>query len=458
MMIDWQAGYRLGISKQHRARNADSRRTDSGQALNYSFVRFFGPANRARTQAWTVFVIAACATALLCISLPVMAQTDRGDACLVAGQWATQVGAEFRQATAAEVVAQARDVRFVMLGEAHDNADHHLWQLQALGMLLGARNELVIGMEMFPRRVQPVLDRWIAGELTESELLQQTEWARVWRFDPDLYLPILRFARLNRISVVALNVERSLISEIGASGLQAIPSERREGVTDPAPASTDYRDILESSFLQHSKAGDSEFENFVDAQLFWDRAFAQGLADSAAVYPMALIVGIMGSGHLRYGHGVPHQLRAMGHRQAKVWLPMNVSTSCDQLSEVADSVFAVHSNPVHSNPVDAKPRLGVYLGDDAGAAGVREVVAGSVAQGAGLMSGDRILAAAGLQIRSSEDLIAIVRRQSPGTWLPMTVERKGEKLELVAKFPAGDSASVGADTQHDSNRDEQEDN
>jgi S1-C subfamily serine protease len=107
---------------------------------------------------------------------------------------------------------------------------------------------------------------------------------------------------------------------------------------------------------------------------------------------------------------------------------------------------------------DAKPRLGVYLGDDTGAAGVREVVAGSVAQGAGLMSGDRILAAAGLQIRSSDDLIAIVRRQSPGTWLPMTVERKGEKLELVAKFPAGDSASVGADTQHDSNRDTQEDN
>jgi len=398
-------------------------------------------------------VIVAAAWALLCNSAPVIAQPATDDTCLVPGQWATQVGAGFRTVMAAEVLAQVRDVQFVLLGEAHDNADHHLWQLQSLGMLLGARDKLVIGMEMFPRRVQPVLDRWVAGELTESALLRQTEWAQVWRFNPDLYLPILRFARLNRIPVVALNVERSLISDIGARGLQAIPPERREGVTDPAPASSDYRNTLRSSFDQHSKAGDSEFEHFVDAQLFWDQAFAQALADAAAANPAALVVGIIGIGHLRHGHGVPHQLRAMGNRRTTVWLPLDASTRCDRLSGIADSVFAIGSDPM-----DARPRLGVYLGDDAGAAGVREVVPGSVAEGAGVIAGDRILAAAGVSIRSSDDLIAVVHRQSPGTWLPMTVERNGERMELVAKFPAGDASLGASGMQRDSSHDADKDN
>ena len=398
-------------------------------------------------------MIVAVAWTLLCNSAPVIAQPARDDICLVPGQWATQVDAGFRTVTSAEVLAQARDAQFVLLGEAHDNADHHLWQLQSLGMLLSARDKLVIGMEMFPRRVQPVLDRWIAGELTESALLQQTEWSQVWRFNPDLYLPILRFARLNRIPVVALNVERSLISDIGARGLQAIPRERREGVTDPAPASSDYRNTLRSSFHQHSKSGDSEFEHFVDAQLFWDQAFAQALADAAAANPAALIAGIIGTGHLRHGHGVPHQLRAMGNRRTTVWLPLDASTPCDRLSGIADSVFATGSDPM-----DARLRLGVYLGDDAGAAGVRKVVPGSVAEGAGLIAGDRILAAAGVSIRSSDDLIAVVHRQSPGTWLPLTVERNEERLELVAKFPARDAALDAAGMQRNSSQETDKDN
>lgn len=389
---------------------------------------------------------------MLCICATALAQSETVDTCLVPAHWSAPAVVELRQVAATDVLSQARDARFVLLGEAHDNADHHLWQVQALGMLLGVRNELVIGMEMFPRRVQPVLDRWIAGELTESALLEQSEWARVWRFDADLYLPILRFARLNRIPVVALNVDRSLVSEIGARGLGAVPPERREGVTEPAPASTAYRNMLKASFHQHRNSGDAEFEFFVEAQLFWDRAFAQALADAAAAHPAALIVGIIGSGHLRHGHGVPHQLRSIGEPHTKVWLPMDASTNCDQLAGIADSVFAVRSRPMATGP-----RLGVYLQDGAGGAGVREVVPGSVADDAGVISGDRVLAAAGVQVDSGDDLIAIVRRQSPGTWLPMTIERDGKRIELVAKFPAGDFTSNLLDIQREADPGEDQD-
>ena len=34
-----------------------------------------------------------------------------------------------------------------------------------------------------------------------------------------------------------------------------------------------------------------------------------------------------------------------------------------------------------------------------------------------------------------KDVIKVVRRQAFGSWLPMIVERDGENLEIITKFP-----------------------
>jgi hypothetical protein len=72
-----------------------------------------------------------------------------------------------------------------------------------------------------------------------------------------------------------------------------------------------------------------------------------------------LIVGIMGSGHLRFGHGVPHQLRDLGVRSIGTLLPMAASSPCEELGPgLADAVFMVPTPPLV--PI-APPRLGVAL-------------------------------------------------------------------------------------------------
>lgn len=379
--------------------------------------------------------LAATLIASVCVVSAVSAPAAAAE-CLDGGTWAAPDAQGAVPTSGSLALTRARQSDFVLLGEAHDNPDHHLWQLQSLGMLFGSRSDLVIGMEMFPRRVQPVLDRWIAGELSESEFLEQSDWNQVWRFDPDLYLPLLRFARLNRIPLIALNVERGLITDIGMRGLTAIDPARREGITDPAPASDGYRDMLKSSFDLHGMPDEAMFENFVEAQLVWDRAFAQGLADARVAHSSALVVGIIGSGHLQYGFGVPHQLRAMGHENVTVWLPVSQTVSCSELTRIADAVFVIED--AARTP---SPRLGVFLLDDEDGATVREVLPDSVADRAGLAGGDRVVTAAGLPVQTSDDIIAIVRRQSPGTWLPLTISRNGETLELVAKFPAPGTAN-----------------
>jgi uncharacterized iron-regulated protein len=370
--------------------------------------------------------------ALVCLVCGVFTVTHNAAAnCFNAGTWAIPDSQGALPTTADRILDNASAADFVLLGEAHTNPDHHLWQLQSMAMLLGKRDHLVIGMEMFPRRAQPVLDRWIAGDLTEPQLLQQVDWNRVWGYDPDFYLPILRFARLNRIPLVALNVDRSLIAQTGATGWAAIAPEQREGVGDPAPASDAYRKFLQQSFAQHGRPDESAFEQFVQAQLVWDRAFAEALAKAASEHPQSLVVGVIGSGHLRYGYGVPNQLRSLGRRNILVWLPVDAADQCDELAGIADAVFGIADHE-HETP----PRLGVSLQDTANGTEIRDVVPGSVADATGLVAGDRIVTAAGIQVHDLADVIAVVRRQPPGTWLPLTISRDGKTMDVVAKFPA----------------------
>jgi uncharacterized iron-regulated protein len=50
------------------------------------------------------------------------------------------------------------------------------------------------------------------------------------------YLPLFHFARINRIPMLALNVERELVQSVRARGLDGVPPEKREGLTVAAPA------------------------------------------------------------------------------------------------------------------------------------------------------------------------------------------------------------------------------
>ena len=353
---------------------------------------------------------------------------------------------------AEQVFARLADSRIVLLGEAHTAMAHHRWQLYMLSALHSRQSNLVVGFEMLPRRVQSSLDDWSAGTLTEEEFLEQAEWQKVWGYDPDLYLPLLHFVRLNRLPAISLNIDRELVSQVSQQGWQALDDSQRMGLSDPAPASDAYRDSLAQLFAYKQILAETEededapepdldeimdsdaFSNFVDAQLTWDRAMAEALAAAHRRDPKATVVGIVGRGHLEYGYGIPHQLADMGIDDVDVLLPLDATATCDPLPvDLASAVFVVDAES--EEPVAPRPRLGVIIeGSDAGVR-VSQVVEGSVAAQCGLLEGDLIEAAAGFNTTTNVSLIEIIQRQAPGTWLPLKVRRGDETLELLAKFP-----------------------
>ena len=99
---------------------------------------------------------------------------------------------------------------------------------------------------------------------------------------------------------------------------------------------------------------------------------------------------------------------------------------------LADAVFAL---PQVATAKPEPPRLGVRLEESEGGVRIADVTAGSLADKTGLEAGDRLLVVAGVEVKKLTPVIAAIRLQPAGTWLPMRVKRGDETLDLVVKFP-----------------------
>lgn len=365
--------------------------------------------------------------------------------CVALGDWVVPGSG---RTTQQDVIARAAKASVVLLGETHVNADHHRWQLQTLVALHAARPNMIIGFEMFPRRVQAALDQWVAGQLSEKEFLRVAEWDRVWNTDANLYLPLFHFARMNRIPMRALNIETNLRRQVAEKGFYGIPVEEREGLTHPAEPSQAYVDYLLPIYKQHDRKDkqkgeiaqdDADFRRFIGGQQLWDRAMAQILQQAVKESTGAekpLVVGVMGTGHVLHGFGVTHQLHDLGVRNVAALLPWDSDKSCKNLvTGVADAVFGVLPHVSESFRPQFQ-RLGIRYEMGRGGAVVLQVEKNSIAEAAKLQDSDVIVEMAGLPLKETEDVINIVKRQSPGSWLPLTIKRDEQELQIIAKFPA----------------------
>jgi uncharacterized iron-regulated protein len=381
-------------------------------------------------------LLLAAATLAAAVAAPARAHPG----CAAEGAWTVPGGARI---AAQDILGRAADAQVTLLGEAHDSADHHRWELHTATALATLRPKLVLGFEMFPRRVQGALDRWVAGELNEADFLKASDWANVWGDEAAFYMPLFQFARLNRIPMLALNVERNLVRKVGAQGFASVPVEQREGLSAPAAARPAYLARLFEAYSKHPEKkasaparSDPEFSRFVEAQLTWDRAMAQALADAAARAPEALIVGIMGSQHIAHGEGVPHQLGSLGIRHVVSLLPWDHEDDCTGFdANLASAVYGLPYAPPEP-PAPPPTLLGIRIEPVAGGIRVAAVSPGSIAEAGGLQAEDVLIEAAGQAVATTQALKAIVTGMRPGTWLPLKAKRSGAQIELTAKFPA----------------------
>ncbi|WP_372684034.1 ChaN family lipoprotein [Desulfosarcina sp.] len=213
------------------------------------------------------------------------------------------------------LIADLADARVVYVGESHTNPHHHAIQLEVIQGLVQTNPHLTIGMEMFDHTYQPVLDKWTAGELDQTDFIEKTHCYANWRFDFDLYRDILEYAKEKGLRIIALNVPFFIPSRIRVGGLASLSEADRMHLPDTIDTTdADHRAYLEEIFNMHAFSGREAFDFFYEAQCTWEDAMAEAVAEHLGSGKMVVLAG---NGHIIRKFGIPDRAFARSNAPFK---------------------------------------------------------------------------------------------------------------------------------------------
>jgi uncharacterized iron-regulated protein len=270
-------------------------------------------------------------------------------------------------------------------------------------------------MEMFQRPFQQALDEYIEGKTDEKGFLRSSEYFSRWGFDYHLYGDILRFAREEKIPVVALNIKREIVDKVSRNGIDSLTEEEKRELPDGMDmADEEYRERLREVFETHESAGSRDFANFYQSQIIWDEIMAQSIDEYLRKNPDRQMVVIAGSGHLAFKSGIPRRVfRRNGLDYAVLINDDSVEAG------IADFVLF----PPPAKMVSA-PRLMALLSEEGGKVTIKGFPDRSVSEKAGLEKGDIVISMDNEPITRVDDIKIFLFYKKAGDIIDVRVLRK----------------------------------
>ncbi|HEX3159914.1 MAG TPA: ChaN family lipoprotein [Gemmatimonadaceae bacterium] len=214
----------------------------------------------------------------------------------------------------------------VLVGEQHDDPGTHRMEAAILDGLARRGRRVAVSLEMFERDVQGVVDGYLAGRLSETELLAQ---ARPWPNYAADYRPLVEAARAHGWPVIAANVPRRVASRVAREGVGAVatlaPEERRWVAAElscPTAADAYHAKFVAqmSGMPAHGSAPLSDsaqaamVQRFYEAQCVKDETMGEAVAAAARA--------LDGAGTVVHYNGAFHSDQGLGAAQrAAVRLP-----------------------------------------------------------------------------------------------------------------------------------------
>lgn len=257
--------------------------------------------------AWALVALAACSTA------PQSWQESGGAAHPLVGK--IYRIAHARQVSESDLIEAASAADFVLIGERHDNRDHHRLQARIVGSLQRDRHRpRAVAFEMIgaDRQLEVVeyLDQHPGdaagiGAAVDWESRGWPAWA--------LYEPIARAALANGAQIVAADLneaEKRAVFDEGARALRA-SFVRRTGLDRdfPAALTSDLQDELRAAHC--GQASPDVVRGMYQVQRARDAMMADRLAAASGKAGGVLIAG---NGHVRNDRGVPWYLARLEPR------------------------------------------------------------------------------------------------------------------------------------------------
>ncbi|WP_339651503.1 ChaN family lipoprotein [Halopseudomonas pelagia] len=191
---------------------------------------------------------------------------------------------------AAELLERLVSEPYVLVGEKHDNPDHHRLQLWLLKQLQARRPQAALALEMLDTGQQAAVDELQKQSLPDASVLQQRlHWAEGW--DWALYGPLVRWGLATPDRLLAANLTRE---------------DMRALYAEPVPLATVYDQRAREQLAEMMR--DAHCNQLPEAQVPAMLAIQQGRDQrmsavlAAAPTPVLLLAG---SFHVRKDLGVP---------------------------------------------------------------------------------------------------------------------------------------------------------
>lgn len=359
--------------------------------------------------------------------------------------------------TFSQLADSLEEAGIVYVGESHTNAESHELQLQVLKEFYRKYGDkLAVGMEMFKRPYQDVLDKWTRGAISEKDLLYSTDWEQEWGYDYGYYKDIMSFTRDNHIPVIALNIKRDFQGRISRDGIEGLSDEDRNALPEIDTTDRYHRRYLERIFKSHGHAGMGDaFERFYTVQCVWEDFMADSISDyvSSPQGKDKKFLVFLGGGHILYHFGVPKRVFRRNH------LPYFTVYTYELRDIKPDDEHPLFARDIPlqpadyvkvinvSGPVEGKVALGVMIRNISNEKAeetenaekeykvvIDSVLPESPAGKAGLQAGDIILSMDDEGVSRVYDVIYHVRQKKQGDTCRMIILRGGENVPVEITF------------------------
>ena len=213
----------------------------------------------------------------------------------------------------AEVLQQAGAADIVLLGETHDNPEHHAIELAILDALATMRTGTLV-LEQYDLEQQPALDAIARSGDSDMARLAALERLMPAGWEWPGYQPLLATAVRLGLPVVAANASRATLRQVSKEGFAVLGPGRGMQLgldTDWSPA----RQSLLSSEIAEGHCG-SLPAPAVTAIALAQRARDALMADRILAQPSKPVIAILGRGHVRRDLAVPFYLQQrVGNRR-----------------------------------------------------------------------------------------------------------------------------------------------
>lgn len=216
--------------------------------------------------------------------------------------------------------------RFVLLGEVHDNPDHHLWQAWAIRtvsklrgsrIVEGAPQLDIIAMEMVRSDQSEALDKFYGRNVevprprTARDFGRMLKWSKSGWPDFKIYEPIIEQAIYEQLVIVPASVSSEFTRKLSKEGAAALDDGEAERLALGEPLEPERAEAL-SREIKESHCGlipDSAIASMSFIQRFRDATMADSLLSVATSKGGILIAG---NGHIRRDRGVPWYIEKRG--------------------------------------------------------------------------------------------------------------------------------------------------